>query len=166
MGAIPHPDAAPLLVKTYAQAGCLGYAMSLLSRIHRDDPRSLAIGLLRLIIHARYTGADAHTVELGIDLLARADHRGLFAGLVKEHRSWHGPPPHDDVLAGIYRDAVSAVDARNHPAAKAFSERLLAWSPEFARVWFILGTCFEFESGQHPSIEPTEHLVLQQYFVA
>ncbi|CAM3725953.1 tetratricopeptide repeat protein [Kibdelosporangium persicum] len=154
----PHPYAAPLLVEAYEHAGRLGYAMSLLSRIHRDDPPSLAKGLHRLILVARSTSADPSTVELGVDLLAQADKNGLYAGIVDVHRGWRGPPPKPEDLEALHEEVISAVGAQDTTTAKAKLQQLLAWAPEFAPGWWLLGR-MPIDAGLVPEAGSADGLV-------
>jgi tetratricopeptide (TPR) repeat protein len=157
----PHPDAAPLLVEAYERIGQLGYAMSLLSRIHRDDPPSLAKGLHRLILVARFSGAEATMIELGIDLLAQASKNGLYTGIVDEHRRWRGPPPQPGTLGDLRDEVISAMSTQDITTAKAKLESLLAWAPEFAAGWWLLGRMpIESELAQPPQSGSTDGLVV------
>lgn len=152
----PHPDAAPLLVEAYERAGNVGYAMSLLSRIHRDEPRSLAWGLLNLVVAARTIGAGQKIISSGLDLLEAADHNGLFAGLIREHRAWEDAPPTPAERARLHVAAAASLDAGDQKSTRTLVERFLAWEPGYAPGWLILGRRIHSDrAGPNLSSPPT-----------
>lgn len=155
-----HPDAAPLLVEVYERAGRVDLAMSLLSRVHRDDQLSQAIGLLRLIVNGRRAGCDDSTVALGLDLLGAADRWKLFAGIVSEHATWTGPPPDVSALARADQDLVLALSSQDLPAARRLVQHLLAWTVDVAALWWTLGDLLERESGHRRTVSPTDRFAV------
>jgi tetratricopeptide (TPR) repeat protein len=155
-----HPDAAPLLVEVHERAGRVDLAMSFLARVHRDDPLSQAIGLLRLTVNGRRAGCDARTITLGLDLLSAADRWKLFAGIVAEHTTWTGPPPDEDTLARVHQDLVAALRSQQLSAARPLVQRLLAWTVDTAALWWTLGDLLERESGHRRSVSSTDRFAV------
>jgi tetratricopeptide (TPR) repeat protein len=155
-----HPEAAPLLVEVYEKSERVDLAMSFLSRVHRDDPLSQAIGLLRLTVNGRRAGCDDSTVALGLDLLTAADRWKLFAGMVSEHAAWSGPPPDEGTLARLDQDLVQALKDQDLSAAKHLAQRLLAWTVDVPALWWVLGDLLERESGHLRTASPTDRFAV------
>jgi tetratricopeptide (TPR) repeat protein len=155
-----HPDAAPLLVEVYEAAGRPNYAMSLLSRLHREDQLSRAIGLLRLLVNGQHVGCPHSTVSLGVDLLAQTDPWHLFDGIIEEHARWTGPPPGGDWLSDNQDQLISAYRAQDWTGAKGLVQRLLAWAFDSGRLWWILGDVLERESGHLRTTDPADHFAV------
>jgi tetratricopeptide (TPR) repeat protein len=155
-----HPDAGPLLVEVYETAGHLNYAMSLLSRVHREDQLSRAVGLLRLLVNGRRADCPDSTVSLGLDLLAQADRWQLFDGMIEEHARWMGPPPDEDWFSDNHDQLISAYEAQDWTGARTLVKRLLAWAFDAARLWWILGDVLERESAHLRTNDPADRFAV------
>ncbi|WP_162625655.1 hypothetical protein [Mycolicibacterium llatzerense] len=149
------PGARPLLVDVYQATGRFGHALTLLRRLHQNEPTAQALWVLHLLARARYQGCDDHTIGMGVDFIERANDNELFGPMADEHRSWRGTAPGNDVLEGLHDDLVAQMDAGDCRAAQSTCQRLLAWMPDYAAGWYVLGDLLERESGHHVPTDAT-----------